>query len=175
MTTIEFDIQPDDIAQVYVSHHAYFELFEQRLPLRRFNQATQPTAGIHLKEKDSRIISTGMEKSTPAAQLPRWRTRIQGAWLRHINGTKLSTIPDVEDIIQHLHQSGATHYTLVLLYPKVSHGITNEGIPQVNIDQMNPRQLFKDDTNLPIPHASQLNLEYNGEVLNWVTMAMKLT
>ena len=81
MTMIEFGVRPDDIAQVYVSSHAYFEAFEQRLPLRRFDQSKHPTAGIQLEERNGHLLITGMEGSTPAAQLPRWRTRLRGAWL----------------------------------------------------------------------------------------------
>ena len=62
-------------------------------------------------------------------------------------------------------------------HPEVAHGLTNEGIPQVNLDQLNPRVMMEVDyVATPLPsHAGQILTVERGGVLNWITFAMKLT
>ena len=40
---------------------------------------------------------------------------------------------------------------------------------------MNSRQLFQNSSPLLVSRAYQLNVKYDGNVLNWVSIAMKLT
>lgn len=41
-----------------------------------------------------------------------------------------------------LNAGGMTHCTLVFSHPEMSWGLTDSGIPQVNLDQMNPRRMM---------------------------------
>ena len=120
-----------------------------------------PTTGMVLNETNGRLIVTEMEKSMPAAKIPWWGTQLCGTWLRGIDGHTVSTIFAVEVCMREAHHSGREKCTLVFSHPDVSHGLTNDGILQVNIDQMNPRQLFQKSTPPVVSRAYQLNLEYD--------------
>ena len=82
--------------------------------------------------------------------------------------------------------NGATHCNLVFLHPEVLRGFTNTGIPQINLDQMNPQRmmspafcsatmvgamggLFVTDR----PHTGLIFVKESGEVHNYVSKAMK--
>ena len=64
---------------------------------------------------------------------------------------------------------------LTFSHPEVKHGLTNEGIPQVNLDQLNPRRMFPDFTIPFIPITTKLRTFEDDEVWNFVSVAMKLT
>ncbi len=50
----------------------------------------------------------------------------------------------------------------------IRHGLTNDGIPQVNIDQLNPKTLFSGFSLPDAPVARQCkNVTYDGEVYNF--------
>ena len=80
-------------------------------------------------------------------------------------------------VFQRLCNEKTANATLVFSHPEVEHGITNEGIPQVNLDQLNPRQMM-DPTYVPTPlpsHSGQIGTVRSGHVLNYVSFGMKLT
>ncbi len=53
---------------------------------------------------------------------------------------------------------------------------TNDGIPQVNIDQLNPKTLFSGFSLPDVPKTRQCgNVTYDGEVYNFTSLAMRLT
>ena len=65
---------------------------------------------------------------------------------------------------------------LLFSHPEVEHGITHDGIPQVNLNQLNPRHMM-DDTYVPTPlpyNSGQIGTTRSGDVLNWVSFGMKL-
>ena len=83
---------------------------------------------------------------------------------------------------------GAAHCNLVFLHPGVSRGLTNTGIPQINLDQMNPRRMMSPSfcsatmvgavggSFIPDrPHNGLISVKESKEVLNYVSKAMKLT
>ena len=49
---------------------------------------------------------------------------------------------------------------MTFLHPAIRHGLTNDGIPQINLDQLNPRLTFADET-FSVPNLSALKA-------NWV-------
>ncbi len=61
-------------------------------------------------------------------------------------------------------------------HPKIPHGLSNDGIPQVNIDQLNPRNLFSGFKIPPLPVAQQIGqLSFDGDIFNFISRAMRLT
>jgi hypothetical protein len=94
----EYTIGPQDMAMVYISPDGFYGAFEEELDLRKFDMTRHRTAGLNLLEKDQRLYLASMEPSTPGSRVPRWRTRIRGAWLIAINGTNVSTLPEAESI-----------------------------------------------------------------------------
>ena len=65
---------------------------------------------------------------------------------------------------------------LTFSHPEIRHGLTNNGILQLNIDQLNSRNMFHDfcmpEGALDKPTAT---IRRNGDVFNYVTQAMELT
>jgi hypothetical protein len=65
---------------------------------------------------------------------------------------------------------------LTFFHPEIPHGLSNDGIPQVNINQLNPCNLFSGFEIPPLPVARQIGqLSFDGEVFNFISHAMHLT
>ena len=139
----EFEIDKDVMANVYLSPDPYHYSFPETLDLRRFDSTKHPTAGMNFITTDYRVFLGSMAKSTPAAKIPRWRSRLRQAWLIKINDTTISSIADVRTCLADLDRSNATKCTLLFSHPEVKHGLTNGGIPQINLDQLNNRLLLR--------------------------------
>ena len=58
---------------------------------------------------------------------------------------------------------------LLFSHPEVKHGLTYDGIPQVNLDQLNPRLMFDNPGLPPDPTASTIRTVLDGGVSNYVT------
>ena len=94
------------------------------------------------EEVNGRLILKDIVASLPAARVPVWRTRIRGAWLRKIGDTQVKLSNEVETTFKRIHQGGSDKGMLTFSHPEVSHGLTYEGIPHVNLDMMNPRRMM---------------------------------
>ena len=125
----EFEIDKDVMANVYLSPDPYNYSFPETLNLRRFDSTKHPTASMNFITTDDRVFLGSMAKSTPAAKIPRWRSRLRQAWLIKINDTPISSIADVRKCLADLDRSNATKCTLLFSHPEVKHGLTNGGIP----------------------------------------------
>jgi hypothetical protein len=69
---------------------------------------------------------------------------------------------------------------LVFSHPEIAHGLTNDGIPQINHDQLNPRHALRqtlDNISPPdIPITRQRGMmKEDGGVQNFTSNAVKLT
>jgi hypothetical protein len=89
---------------VYISPDPFRSAFKEELDLRKFDLSHHRTAGLCFFEKDGRLFLASMAPSTPGARIPRWQTRIRGAWLITINGTSVSLISDAQGVFQQLWQ-----------------------------------------------------------------------
>ncbi len=125
----EYLIGVDDMAMVYVSPDPFQSAFEEELDLRKFDLSHHRTAGLCFFEKDDRLFLASMAPSTPGARIPRWRTRIRGAWLITINGTSVSSIADVQGVFQQLSVSDARSCTLLFSHSEITPDISNKGLP----------------------------------------------
>jgi hypothetical protein len=61
----------DTFAQIYLSPSPYCEAFEDTLDLRKWSPTDHHTAGLVLQQKGDRLILLSIDKSTPAARIPR--------------------------------------------------------------------------------------------------------
>jgi hypothetical protein len=65
---------------------------------------------------------------------------------------------------------------LTFSHPKIPYGLSNDGIPQVNIDQLNPCNLFSGFKIPPLPVTRQIGrLSFDGDAFNFISRAMHLT
>ena len=173
-TVDEYGITHRDVAQIYCSPSPYCDAFEEELNMRRFNSDNHPTAGFKFDIINGRLIVKHIEKSSPGARIPRWRTRIRGSWLRKVGDTVVETVEDVKRAFKSLNHTHVKQCWLTFSHPEVKHGLTNTGIPQCNIDQLNPRLMFENFDVPSIDTHHQLEKTFSGDVFNYVTVAMKL-
>ena len=112
-----------------------------------------------------------MERLSPGARIVQWRSRIKNTWLISVNGVEVSTVTDLQPVLADLVARGLKSCTLLFSHPEIRHGLTNKGIPQVNLDQVNPCCMF-DGYNLPSDRVLGLQAEHllDGGVFNLVTM-----
>ena len=54
----------------------------------------------------------------------------------------LTCIHDLKKVFLELDIDGATSCSLLFSHPTIKHGLTNDGIPQINMDQLNNRHLL---------------------------------
>jgi hypothetical protein len=87
---------------------------------------------------NGQLIQQHIKKSTLASKIPCWRSELHGAWLQQIGDEKIHSLNDVCQSFASIIASGAPSCTLIFSHPEIHHGLTNDGIPQVNIDQLNP-------------------------------------
>ena len=178
----EFLITQKDIAPIYMSPNPYFEAFEEEIDLRKFDLAKHKTAGLCLAHHDGRLFLMGMAPSTPGAKLPRWRSRIKGAWLIKVGSMNVSTILEAQQAFQHMVDSGGTQGTLLFSHPELRPNLTHDGLPIVSSapfhqqthDQLNKRWEF-DTVAEYLRKAPPYSIVDDGDVLNIITKVMKLT
>ncbi len=120
-----------------------------------------------------RLILQHIEKSTLASKIPRWRSTLHGAWLRQVGDVTIRLLQDVQQSLATLIASGAPFCTLIFSHSEIHHGLTNDGIPQVNIDQLNPKTLFSGFSLPDVLVARQCDhVAYDGDVYNFTSLAM---
>ena len=142
---------------------------------------------------NGRLILADIAKGTLAAKIPRWRSRLRGAWLREIGGSEVTTESDVRQTLATIRSDNRKSCWLTFSHPEIAHGLTNDGIPQINVDQLNPRHLFHQaapigelnaaprpsfptpDIGAPAAAAATLREIKDGGVVNGIGLAYKLT
>jgi hypothetical protein len=133
--------------------------------------------------QDDRLIFASMAPSTPGARVPCWRTRLRGDWLLSVNGTLVHTLAEAHQVFQDLYLRNAASCILLFAHPRISHGLSNKGlpllrrdrIPQLSIDQLSNRwtPTFQPP---PIgPKSPTWDIVIDGNIRNVVTKVMKLT
>jgi hypothetical protein len=83
-----------DISMIYLSPDPYHEAFEEEVDIWRFDLNKHRTAGLCLAHHDGCLFLGGIAKSTPCVKIPRWRSRIKGAWLIKIRPYTVTTIQE---------------------------------------------------------------------------------
>ena len=73
-------------------------------------------------------------------------------------------------------QSGVKSCILTFSHPKIQHGLTNDGIPQINIDQLNSKNLLPGFSVPDLPaQPKTATIRLDGGVYNFESLAMRLT
>jgi hypothetical protein len=178
----EFSIGHREIASIYLSPDPFYESFEEEVDLRRFDLTKHRTAGLCLAHYDGRLYLGGIAKSTPCAKIPRWRTRIKGAWLIKVGPHLVLTIQEAQVAFAALSLAGTTTVPLLFSHPIVRQDISHDGLPIVSSapftqdihDQMNNRWDFTSVAE-HLRNSHPFEHVYDGDVINCVTKAMKLT
>ncbi len=123
-----------------------------------------------------------MAPATPGARIPRWRTRIRGAWLIAINGTHITTLADAQSIFRCLSNANSHGCTLLFSHPEITPDILSSGLPimsksdfsQLTHDQLNNRVDILED-GLRILRMRAYDIVESGDVRQYVTRVMRLT
>jgi hypothetical protein len=170
----DFQITACNLTQVYISPHAYNDGFPIKLDLWHGHYHDHHTCGLKLTVENEWLILQHIEKSTLASKILRWRSTLPGAWLRKVGDVTIWSLQDVQQSLAAHIASGTPFCTLIFSHcPEIRHGLTNDGIPQVNIDQLNPKTLF---SGFSLPNflvARQCNyVAYDGDVYNFTSLAM---
>jgi hypothetical protein len=69
----------------------------------------------------------------------------RGAWLMEVNGIPVSSTTDVSTILNNCKLRNQSHCKIIFSHSQIKEGLTSEGIPQINIDQFNPRFIMNLD------------------------------
>jgi hypothetical protein len=172
----DFRITARDLAQVYISPHAYNNGFPIELDLQHGRYHDHPTCGLKFTVENEQLILQHIEKITLASKIPCWQSTLRGTWLRQVGDVTIGSIQDVQQSLAALIASGTPFCTLIFSHPEIRHGLTNDSIPQDNIDQLNPKTLFSGFFLPNIPVACQCShVAYDGDVYNFTSLAMQLT
>lgn len=137
----EFDITYKDLQMVYFSPSPYNDAFEESIDkkwLTRSLMVKHPSGGMSFLIANDRLFLESIQESTPFAMLPRWRSRLRGAWLIKVDGEEVSCLQDVELALQSSLAKPGRTCTLLFSHPEIKHGLTSDGIPQISVDMMNP-------------------------------------
>ena len=120
------------MALVYMSPDPYHEAFEETIDLQRFDLSRHRAAGLVLAHSNGRLFLGGMTPGTPAAKIPRWCSRLKGAWLIKIGDHTVSTIDQAQQVFAQLNADGASTVTLLFLHPEIRQDISHDGLPIVS-------------------------------------------
>ena len=119
---------------VYMSPDPYHTAFTESLDTCHLDVAQHPTGGTELRHEADRLILTGTQPGSPAAKLPRWRSRLKHAWLIRVNDQDVHTPDDVSQALLIAQTKGIQTISLLFAHSEIKHGITNDGLPQCNVD-----------------------------------------
>jgi hypothetical protein len=138
----DYQIHLRDVAQIFMSPSAYNKVFEEYIDMKCFYPTNLPAGGMHFRTIGDRLILDSIAKGLPCAKSKDWQSRLKGAWLIRVDGMDVNTVAEINEALNVCLASGSFTCTLLFSHPEVRHGLTNEGIPQVMLDQLNPQLLF---------------------------------
>lgn len=86
---MQHDICQKDVETVYLSPSPFHNAYEETLDLWQYNPTISPTAGLLCDERSLKLYLWEMMKSTLAAKIRAWRSRLHGARITAGDGTPL--------------------------------------------------------------------------------------
>ena len=131
-----YGISANDVAQIYMSPTPYNDAFEEELDLRTLDISCHCAAGMIFLPQDDQLILASMAPSTPDARVPRWHTRLRGAWLLSVNGTPVHTLAEAHQVFHNLYLRNAALCILLFAHPGISHMLSNKGLPLLHCNQI---------------------------------------
>ncbi len=158
---------------------------KRALNLQKCDLVTQQTAGLHFITKNGCLVLAAMDPGTPGAQVDKWCTRLQGAWLTTIAGTPVQTVADAQVAFAAFSGPNVMDCTLIFSHPEISQDISNRGVPimskedfghlsQFTHDQLNNQVELRTDPTLLLCTRCY-NIVNSGKVCNYTTHVMHLT
>jgi len=174
-----YDITRRDIAQIYCSPHHYGHAFEESFNYMGSATVIHPTAGLILEDKDERVIIRDIMPGTPCAKIPRWKTRLRHTALISINDTPITSSAEAATLLSQLPHTPRGTCRITVTASELRDGLTHDGIPQLSLDQLNPRHFFHIPShtghNSNNILANMIRQSWDGGVLHYLTRANKLT
>jgi hypothetical protein len=173
----DYQIQLWDVAQIFMSPSPYNDAFEKYIDMKRFHPTNLPAGGLQVHTIGDRLILGSITKGSLCSKLKDWCSRLKGAWLIRLDNINVHTLADINVAFNVCLTSGSHTCTLLFFHPEVHHGLTNKGIPQVTLDQLNPHLLFESFM-APQPPECKCGCipqVWDGKVLHYVTQAQRLT
>ena len=101
---------------------------------------------------------------------------MRNAWLRKIGDIEVALVADVKAALSTLSKHPRPTCLLTFSHSEIKHDLANDHIPQLNVDQLNSRNMFQ-DFSMPEDaiHKPTATIYWDGDVFNYVSLAMKLT
>ncbi len=177
MIVAKFGITLRNMEEIFFSPTAYNDAFEEYLDMKCFYLTSHPAGGMHFFTEGEHLMLQHLANGLPCAKIRDWCSQLKGAWLISVNDSPVLSVKDIHSIFDKCFTSGSPHCTLLFSHPDVHHGLTNEGIPQISLDQLDPRMMLHGFTP-PTPslfkcnHIQQI---WDGRVLHYITKAQCLT
>ncbi len=179
----DFNLTKGNMATVYLLPNPYYDAFKQPLNLQKLDITQHPTAGLDLYKKDGRVHLKKMTAGLPAAKIPNWQSRFQGAWLIKIGNTTVTSAAHVTSTLTLALASHTCLVTLLFAHPEIRPNLAHDGIPIVLStpftmaaqDQLNLRWEFTTVANFLWATPPRFSIVDSGEVKCVVTRVIKLT
>ncbi len=160
----------------------YYNSFDEIIDLRKFDLNKHRTAGLCLRHSDNCLFLGGMTPGTPGAKIPRWHSRIKGAWLIKVWDANVTSIEDAQLAFAQESTHNPDHTVLLSSHPEIHPDISYDGLPIMSSapfsqhihDQLNKRWDFSTVADY-LRKASPYDVVADGNVLNYTTKVMKLT
>jgi hypothetical protein len=115
-----YGISANNVAQIYLSPTQCNDAFEEELELRKLNISCHCAAGMIFLPQDDQLILASMAPSTPDARVPRWHTRLRGAWLLSVNSTLVHTLAKAHQVFHDLYLRHAALNILLFAHSRIS-------------------------------------------------------
>ncbi len=173
----DYQIQLRDVAQIFMSPSPYNDAFKECINMKRFYPTNLPASGLQFHTIGDCLILGSIAMGSPYSKLKDWHSHLKGAWLIWVDNVNVHTLADINAAFDACLASGSHTCTLLFSHPEVHHGLTNKGIPQVTLDQLNPPLLFKwfMAPQLSECKCGHIRQVWDGKVLLYVTRAQCLT
>jgi len=107
------------MALVYMSPDPYHEAFEETIDLRCFDLSQHRAVGLCLAHSNGCLFLGSMTPGTPAAKIPRWHSRLKGAWLIKIRHHTVTSIAQAHKAFAQLIADGTSNITLLFSHPNI--------------------------------------------------------
>ena len=116
-----------------MSPDPYFDAFDEVIDIQKFDLTKHRTAGLCLLHSDDQLYLGSMTPSTPGAKIPRWRSRLKGAWLIKIGDNIVTTIAEAQLAFENESMTNPGHVTLLFLHPEVHPNISYDRLPIMSL------------------------------------------
>ena len=124
-----------DILSIYLSMDVYGSSMNETIAIHPVHS----TLGfdLHYNNPNEAPTIKACQSGTPAAKIPKWRSRLRHGTIRAINGIKIDTVQELQQMVQDLKaDSTQTECTVMIAHPEIIAPLTSDGIPQLHFDQL---------------------------------------